>query len=217
MKKIIRIQGIPLFFGFFYSLLVKRISPVKEIYEEIANEVSEKIDSGRLLDVGTGPGFLPFEIAKRAPHLEITGIDISKGMIKIAKKNLKSSDFLGRIKFIQANAENIPFGDEHFDFILSTFSFHHWLSPLNCLREMERILKKGGEIWIYDIKKDTSKETNQQLKKKYGIILYLALLFVKLHSSLSTKKLEGILSQLKGFSQKITEDKGIIVKVKLLK
>jgi len=52
--------------------------------------VFSRISSGRILDVRTGPGYLPLEIAKRSQNLEIIGIDISFAMVKIARGNAEN-------------------------------------------------------------------------------------------------------------------------------
>ncbi len=217
MKKLIRMEGIPSFFAGFYSFFIGRSSRVLEIYKDIAEELSQNISHGRILDVGTGPGFLPLEIAKESPEFKIFGIDISKGMIKIANKNLKYSDFSDRIIFINANASLIPFRDECFDFVVSTFSFHHWTEPLKCLKEIGRILKRTGEAWIYDIRRDTSKETDIKIRKRYGFFLYFILQFIKLHSSVSMEKIERIPYRELGFSNRVIEDREIILKIRFIK
>jgi len=217
MKRLIRMEGIPSFFAGFYSFFIGKSSLVREIYKDIAEELNQNIFHGRILDVGTGPGFLPLEIARKSLEYKIFGIDISKGMIKIANKNLKYSDFSKRVTFINANASIIPFKDECFDFVVSTFSFHHWAEPLECLKEIGRVLKKGGEAWIYDIRRDTSRETNIKIRRRYGFFLYFILQFVKLHSSVTMEKIERIPYRIIGFSNRLIEDREIILKIRFIK
>jgi ubiquinone/menaquinone biosynthesis C-methylase UbiE len=185
----------------------------------VAKEVCSKISSGRILDLGTGPGYLPIEIAKNAPSLEVFGIDLSSGMIDIANKNASDLGLSNRVKFQVANVSNLPFDDGFFDLIISTLSFHHWLDPLACFKEIHRVLKKNGEVHIYDLRRDTSKEVNGEVKKRYGWFLaFLFLAIVRAHSSITLKQAVEVLSTLKlDFSQKSVDEKGIILKLQLVK
>ncbi len=212
-----RIEGIPSPFAWLYSIFVGKREIVREIYRSIAEEVVSKISSGRVLDVGTGPGFLPVEIAKKVPEIEVIGIDISGGMVKIANKSAEKMGFSGRVRFIEASASSMPFEDEYFDLVVSTFSLHHWAEPEECLKEIVRVLKKGGEAWIYDIRRDVPLEANSQFRKKYGFFFYILLQLIKIHSSVSMKKVESILRKGVGFSEGFIEDLGIMIKIKIIK
>lgn len=216
-KRFLKVEGIPSFFAWVYSFFVGRSRIVDDIYSDITEEVTSKISSGRILDVGTGPGFLPVRIARKAPELEISGIDISGEMVKLARKNSENAGFSERVKFFKASVRSMPFENEYFDFVISTFSFHHWLSPVDCLREIFRVLKKGGEAWIYDVRKDISEEAKNHFKKRYGQFFYILLSLVKFHSSVTLKKIDEVISREIGFSQKILEDKGILIKMRLIK
>jgi len=219
MKKLIKIEGIPSFGAKIYSLIGRKMPFLKDLYNEVAEEITARISSGKILDVGTGPGYLPLEIAKRAANLEIVGIDISPVMVKIAKRNAKDRGFSERVKFQIGNAANLPFDDGYFDFVISTLSFHHWLKPIECLNEIYRVLKENGEAWIYDVRRDTPKEVNAKLRDKYGWFLsFLFLNIVRAHSSVRRRDAEEILSSSEiVFSKKTVEDKGVILKLRLLK
>lgn len=210
-------ESIHSIFAWGYSFFVGRSKIAGEIYREIAEEVISEISSGRILDVGTGPGFLPVLIAKKASEIEITGIDLSEGMVRLARKNAMKEGLSERIKFLKASALSMPFENGFFDFAVSTFSFHHWLKPQECLKEIFRVLKEGGEAWIYDIRKDISKEASTQFKRKYGFFFYILLNLVKFHSSVTLKEVEKVVYRDIGFAKKFVEDRGILIKIRLIK
>jgi len=214
-----KIEAIPDFVAPLYSLIARKSLCIKDIHVAVAEEVFSKISSGRVLDIGTGPGYVPFEIAKRASGLEITGIDLSPKMVEIAGKNAVDLGFSNRVKFQVANAGDLPFPDGYFDLVISTLSLHHWSNPPAYLKEICRVLKKNGEVYIYDLRKDTAREVNTQVKKKYGWFLsFLFLNIVRAHSSMTLKNAEEILSSLgPGFSKKSVQGEGIILKFSLLK
>ena len=88
--------------------------------------------SHKVLDVGCGTGF----VSQLYPNFDITGIDISDGM-------LANNPY----KWIKASAEEIPFEDNTFDFVVCRSLLHHLDSPSLGLSEMFRVLKPGGK-WV---------------------------------------------------------------------
>jgi ubiquinone/menaquinone biosynthesis C-methylase UbiE len=108
-------------------------------------DIQENIN---FLDVGCGTGFAVGETAKLADNNgQFYGIDLSAKMIEKAKSNFGGRD---NFHFVQANAELIPLNDDFFDIIICTNSFHHYLHPDKALREMHRLLKKGGRTYVLD-------------------------------------------------------------------
>lgn len=220
MKKRLKIESIPNPGARVYSWLARKSPLLRDLCKEVAEEVTSTIASGRILDAGTGPGYLPVEIVKRAPGLEIIGIDISPAMVEIARKNAENKGLSDRsVRFQRADAANLPFEDGYFDLVVSTLSLHHWLRPKECIKEMHRVLKEKGEAWIYDIRRDTTKEINAEVRSRYGWFLsFLFLNIVRAHSSVTLRAIEEILSSSEiGFSRKNVIDKGVILKLQLLK
>jgi 2-polyprenyl-3-methyl-5-hydroxy-6-metoxy-1,4-benzoquinol methylase len=65
--------------------------PIAVLYEKVATPglslfYQQVASEGRVLDVGAGPGHLLVEIARRRPNLELVALDLSRKMLKIAKK-----------------------------------------------------------------------------------------------------------------------------------
>lgn len=103
--------------------------------------------------------------------------------------------------------------------VFSTFSLHHWSHPTEYLKEIRRVLKDGGEAWIYDGRKDTEKDEDDRIRKKYGrFASFFYLTVVRAHSSLSMKDAEDIISSSGiGFPDKSVIDRGLLLKLKLKK
>lgn len=123
---------------------------VESYYRQVAEEVVFQFKAGTLLDLGTGPGFLPVEIVKRAPEIQIVGVDLSRRLIRMARNRAKSANLSKHLVFEVANAANLRFGDDSFDMVISTGMFHSLKNPSKVLREIFRVLKPGGDAWIYD-------------------------------------------------------------------
>jgi ubiquinone/menaquinone biosynthesis C-methylase UbiE len=171
------------------------------------------------LDVGTGPGYLPIEIATRAPGLELDGIDLSFAMVELARKTVAKKGVADRVRFHHAHAAELPFDDGSFDLVISTLSFHHWARPLECLTEIHRVLKPQHEAWIYDARRDTTDEVNAAFSREYGrLVAFLFLRLVRAHSSVPRHELETlIISPELRFSKASINDRGVFLQLQLVK
>ncbi len=104
------------------------------------------------LDIGCGTGWAVRHASGIVKENgKAFGIDLSPKMIETAKANSPNNQ---NIFFLEANAENLPFEDNFFEFIICTNSFHHYIYPLRVLDEIFRVLKRGGEIYILDVTTD---------------------------------------------------------------
>jgi ubiquinone/menaquinone biosynthesis C-methylase UbiE len=162
-----RFEAIPAPAAIFYDAIPARI--LKKPEGKIADDIVEKIRSGTIVDLGSGTGYLAIKIAKRAPGLQVYGIDLSRQMVKIARRHAQSVE---NVRFEFGNAAALPFEDDSIDFIVSTGSLHHWNKPVKVFDECYRVLKKDGEGWIYDPCRDALKERVEQAKKEYGFWIY---------------------------------------------
>lgn len=101
--------------------------------------------TGRVLEVaaGTGRNF-PFY----APDVELTAIDLSPGMLQIARERAQR---LGRpVPLVVGDAEKLPFPDAAFDTVVSTMSVCTFPDPVAALREMGRVCRPGGQILLLE-------------------------------------------------------------------
>ncbi|MFC4652530.1 class I SAM-dependent methyltransferase [Lactococcus nasutitermitis] len=115
--------------GFFKRFIVKHL--------ELADAMS-------VLDIGCANGTLLSMLAERAKIFG-TGLDISEGMVQIARK--LHPDFT----FQQGSAEVLPFQDATFDVLTCSASFHHFPNPSEFFAEAGRVLKSDGRLVIAEI------------------------------------------------------------------
>ena len=116
--------------------------------KEVSISVAQFLANGYILDVGTGPGLLPIEVAINCPKVRVVGVDIESELINDAIKQARKKGVDERISFINARAECLPFSDNSFDMVLSTMSFHLWKERQQAVNEMMRVLKPGGQAII---------------------------------------------------------------------
>ena len=104
----------------------------------------------RAMDVGTGTGMVPFEVARVAPAgCSIVGVDISTGMIEMARRNAERRGLPpSRVAFRQMDAEALDTRDGEYDVMLSAFALGHMPNPERAVDEMFRALRPGGRLLI---------------------------------------------------------------------
>ena len=99
------------------------------------------IDSGRdVLDVGSGPGALTTELARRLGASRVTAVDPSDSFVEALRERQPG------VRVEQASAEKLPFPDASFDAALAQLVVHFMQDPLAGLREMARVSRPGGTI-----------------------------------------------------------------------
>ena len=95
---------------------------------------------GKILDVGVGTGKnLPYY----AKDAEITGIDISHGMLEHAQKRAKEMD---NVKLMHMDAGHLEFDDDTFDYVVTSFVLCTIPDPVAALFEMRRVCKPSGKL-----------------------------------------------------------------------
>jgi ubiquinone/menaquinone biosynthesis C-methylase UbiE len=105
----------------------------------------------KVLDVGCGTGVLSI-LAKMVVGEtgEVAGIDIAPKMVLKAQNKIKESNL--KINFSTASIDELPYGDEHFDVVISSMMFHHLPVEVKKkgLEEIYRVLKKRGRFFLSD-------------------------------------------------------------------
>ncbi|WP_297597539.1 class I SAM-dependent methyltransferase [uncultured Cetobacterium sp.] len=135
---------------FFNRVAEKKHGDSYKHYKTVLSWIDYKTEK-RILDLGCGKGELLKEVDKMLGSHEgdiqykIVGLDISMNMIEKAKKNNKN------IEFIVGDSQNLPFKDNDFKVIICLNSFHHYENPEKVVKEMYRVLEKGGNIILGEI------------------------------------------------------------------
>lgn len=123
-----------------------------EVDQAFVNRVIELgAISGHYLDVGTGPAQIPILLAKQSPNIHITAIDLSKEMLKIAKRHIEDANLADRITLEHIDAKVLPYPDNEFDGLISNSIVHHIHDAEKALQEMGRVVKANGAVLIRDL------------------------------------------------------------------
>jgi ubiquinone/menaquinone biosynthesis C-methylase UbiE len=135
------------------------------LYRAVAAQVLADVPrGGTLLDVGTGPGRLLLEVARRRPDLHAVGVDPSADMVEHALRRCRAAGLSERTEAKFAAAESLPFPDGSFDTVVSTLSAHHWADVAAGVAEQLRVLRAGGHLWVYDLRGASSAEVPAALR-----------------------------------------------------
>lgn len=102
----------------------------------------------RVLDVGSGPGFLATEIAEAVGSSgSVRGVDISEPFLEIARSRTRETY---DIEYLHGDATQLPFQDEEFDLVVSTQVLEYVPDVNAALVEFHRVLKSGGRVALLD-------------------------------------------------------------------
>ena len=115
---------------------------------EVLIEMSGVSNEDTVLDIACGSGIVTCEFAKHAQ--EVTGIDITEGMLDEAKK-LQLTNNLTNINWILDDVVRLQFLDNHFSIVVTRFSFHHFMDYKKVFDEMIRVCKPNGTIMVVDV------------------------------------------------------------------
>ncbi|MFA6239852.1 MAG: class I SAM-dependent methyltransferase [Candidatus Hydrogenedentales bacterium] len=160
-------EGIPWPASALYNA-VSRSSVFQEHYTLAAEDIFAHCREGRILDVGTGPGWLLLAIHAQSPGSELVGMDISQAMVHLAKENIGAAGLSNHIEIREGGAAAMPFPDASFDLVVSTGSLHHWADAVGGLNEIHRILKPSGTALIYDVVTNTPKSAMAEAAQEFG-------------------------------------------------
>jgi ubiquinone/menaquinone biosynthesis C-methylase UbiE len=136
-----------------YAKLTRKSLPE---FEQLAQRMAVDLARGAcVLEVAPGPGYFSIALAKLG-SFDITGLDVSKTFVEIARKNAREAGVM--VDFQEGNASQMPFANERFDLILCRAAFKNFSEPVRALAEMRRTLRPGGRAVIIDLRRDTPQE-----------------------------------------------------------
>ncbi len=106
---------------------------------------------GSILDLATGTGDFAILLARAFPKSLVQGVDISEGMMEVARKKTKDLGLDPRVSFQVADACEMPFQDGSFDAVTIAFGARNFEDLDRSLKECQRILRPGGRLIILEL------------------------------------------------------------------
>ena len=120
----------------------------------------------KILDVGAGNGSLSLLFAEMG-H-DVVGIDISEGMLSVAKKKAKERGVDPDLRI--GDAESLDFGDESYDAVVSRIVLWTLPNPEKAISEWMRVLKPGGRVYTFEID-SSGRSKSGWIKRNLGLFL----------------------------------------------
>ena len=103
----------------------------------------------KILDIGTGTGYLAFPLAAQYSTSTVYGIDIAERIIEKNNETVKENG-ISNLIFQAFDGLKYPFEDESFDLIVTRYAFHHFPNVEAAIQQINRLLVKGGMILVSD-------------------------------------------------------------------
>ena len=110
-----------------------------------------------VLDLATGTGDLAVSLAKAIPDAQITGGDLSEGMLQVGRMKIDRLGLSVRVSLRVADALNLPFPDDSFDAITIGFGVRNFEHLDRGYAEMTRVLRPGGLLVVLELTPPASK------------------------------------------------------------
>lgn len=125
------------------------VTSFKPVYPALARQVTDDygVREGVCIDVGGGPGFLGFELAKLT-GLTVYNLDIDPWAVRLCNLLAEEQDLVSRVRGIEGDACDMPFRDGFADLVVSRGSIFFWPDQFRGLMECYRVLKPGGVAYV---------------------------------------------------------------------
>jgi ubiquinone/menaquinone biosynthesis C-methylase UbiE len=177
------------------SLTRKSIADFEMLARRVAGEIAP---GSSVLEVAPGPGYFAIALARLGDY-RVTGLDISKTFVEIARANAATAKV--DTDFQRGDASRMPFDGERFDYVVCRAAFKNFSAPVAALQEMYRVLKPGGRALIVDMRRDASRDSMKEAARgmKAGAvnqaIVYLTFRFMLLRRAYTKTEFQQMIGQ----------------------
>ncbi|MBI4692665.1 MAG: bifunctional demethylmenaquinone methyltransferase/2-methoxy-6-polyprenyl-1,4-benzoquinol methylase UbiE [Gammaproteobacteria bacterium] len=121
------------------------------IWKRFAVSIAHVRPGQRALDIAGGSGDLTKLLAADVgPEGEVVCADINRAMLEVGRDKLLDAGVCSNVRFVQANAEHLPFAERYFDLVTIAFGLRNVTHKELALAEMHRVLKPGGRAIILE-------------------------------------------------------------------
>jgi SAM-dependent methyltransferase len=128
----------------------------------------------RILDVGSGTGTLSLAALERWPDAQVDAIDASREMVLATQAGVANlPNGAERFRAATAFADELPFPDDTFDAVMSSFVLQLVPNRFRALREIRRVLRPGGRLayvtWVFDTRRWKADDVLDDLLDELGV------------------------------------------------
>lgn len=152
-----------------------------------------------VLDVGTGTAQIPIELCRQSLAIQLVAVDLAEEMLAIARRNVERARLANRIALERVNGRDLSFPGGHFGAVVSNSIVHHIPEPFDCFREMVRVCRPGGALFVRDLLRPESLDELARLVELHaaGANSHQRLLFANsLHAALTLDEVRVLVGEL---------------------
>ena len=142
------------------ALVRERFTKTAEVFGDyaVAERLAEAESLARLVaagpadvavDLASGPGTLALRFAKHVRWM--CAYDLTPAILMRAREKAAQEGLLGKLGFAIGDAQTLPFSNGSLDLAVTSYSLHHISDPARVIREMARVVKRGGRVGLIDI------------------------------------------------------------------
>lgn len=127
---------------------------IHRLWKRYTIEMSGVRRGQRVLDIAGGTGDLASKFSELVgPEGEVVLADINPSMLAMGRQRMVDTGHVGNVEYSLANAEALPFADDHFDCITIAFGLRNVTDKDKALASMYRVLKPGGRLLVLEFSK----------------------------------------------------------------
>jgi excisionase family DNA binding protein len=135
--------------GYYDDSVIRSLTDMKLLKREMT-----------LVDLGAGDGYLSRAVAPQVN--KVIAVDISGEMLKELKKRAER-DKIENIETVESDGCDTPLEEESVDLVCANMFLHHIEEPILAVREMQRVLKPGGKVFLADLKEHGNREFKERM------------------------------------------------------
>jgi len=119
--------------------------------------------TGRVVDLGCGPGDIPIRLARLAPGLAVIGIDASLPMLRLGCAAVRAAGAGDRVRLVCARLPHVPLADGRAEAIVSNSLLHHLPDPMLLWTSLPRLGRPGAAVHVMDLFRPDSVEQARRI------------------------------------------------------
>lgn len=113
-----------------------------------------------IADLGAGDGYISRSVAGMVQ--KVVAVDLSAEMLKELRKKAEEAG-IGNIETLEGDGCDLPLANSSVDVVCSSMYLHHIDEPEMAVKEMKRVLKPGGTVFLADFKEHSNKELKEKM------------------------------------------------------
>ena len=121
-----------------------------------------------IFDAGTGTAQIPIELMQRRFNGTVVGSDLAQAMLVVARQNVQVAGFQDSIELVLRDCKQLPEPDATYHAVMSNSIVHHVPEPRIALRELWRVVKPGGILFVRDLMRPDNLDSLEHLVKTYA-------------------------------------------------